>query len=245
MRVTFLGTGDAFGSGGRLNTCFHVTREGGDLLIDCGASAMVSIRKFGIDPNRIATIAISHLHGDHFGGLPFFLLDAQLVSRRTAPLTLAGPPGLADRLMSLMEAMFPNSTRVERKFALHLVELEPGIATSIEGLTATGFEVRHPSGAPSLALRLELDGRVIAYTGDTEWTEALVAAGTDADLLIAEAYFHDRRIPYHLDLATLEAHLPTIAPKRVILTHMSREMLARAGTLNRQMAEDGMIVEIA
>ena len=61
---------------------------------------------------------VSHLHGDHFAGLPFFLLDAQLVSRRTAPLTLAGPPGFEERLMIVMEAMFAGSTKVERKFAL-------------------------------------------------------------------------------------------------------------------------------
>ena len=83
MRLRFLGSGDAFGSGGRFNTCFHLERAGyGNVLIDCGASSMVAIRKFGIDPNRISTVLISHLHGDHFAGLPFFLLDAQLVSRR-------------------------------------------------------------------------------------------------------------------------------------------------------------------
>ncbi len=96
MRLQFLGSGDAFGSGGRFNTCFHLERaRRGNVLIDCGASSMVAIRKMGIDPNAISAILVSHLHGDHFGGLPFFLLDAQLVSRRTAPLTLAGPPGFA------------------------------------------------------------------------------------------------------------------------------------------------------
>ena len=99
MRLTFLGTGDAFGSGGRLHTCFHLARGEASLLIDCGASAMIGIRRAGLDPNRIATILISHLHGDHFGGLPFFILDGQLVSRRTQPLTLVGPPGLAARLL--------------------------------------------------------------------------------------------------------------------------------------------------
>ena len=93
MRLQFLGSGDAFGSGGRFNTCFHLTRaQGGNVLIDCGASSMVAIRKWGVDPNGISTVLVSHLHGDHFGGLPFFLLDAQLISRRTTPLALAGPP---------------------------------------------------------------------------------------------------------------------------------------------------------
>ncbi len=134
MRLQFLGSGDAFGSGGRFNTCFHLERaQQGNVLVDCGASSMVAIRKWGVDPNGISTVLVSHLHGDHFGGLPFFLLDAQLVSRRTTPLVLAGPPGFRDRLMIVMEAMFAGSTKVERKFALEIRELELH-----EGSSSTG-----------------------------------------------------------------------------------------------------------
>src|SRR6187551_3851107 len=89
MRLQFLGSGDAFGSGGRFNTCFHLERAAhGNVLVDCGASSMVAIRKWQVEPNAVSTVLVSHLHGDHFAGLPFFLLDAQLVSRRTAPLVL-------------------------------------------------------------------------------------------------------------------------------------------------------------
>ena len=119
MRLQFLGSGDAFGSGGRFNTCFHLERANrGNVLIDCGASSMVAIRKWGVDPNAISTVLVTHLHGDHFGGLPFFLLDAQLVSRRTTPLTLAGPPGFRERLQIVREAMFAGSTAIEPKYRL-------------------------------------------------------------------------------------------------------------------------------
>ena len=73
MRLQFLGSGDAFGSGGRFNTCMLVESEFGAFLIDCGASSLIAMRKYGIDPNRIDTVFISHLHGDHFGGLPFLI----------------------------------------------------------------------------------------------------------------------------------------------------------------------------
>ncbi|MBV8411843.1 MAG: MBL fold metallo-hydrolase [Alphaproteobacteria bacterium] len=83
MRLQFLGSGDAFGSGGRFNTCFHLERSAhGNVLIDCGASSMIAIRKWQVDPNVISTIVVTHLHGDHFGGIPFFLLDAQLIIAR-------------------------------------------------------------------------------------------------------------------------------------------------------------------
>src|ERR1700674_2693314 len=131
MRVKFLGSGDAFGSGGRLNTCFLVDRGEASFLIDCGASAMISIRRFNVDTNRIETIILSHLHGDHFGGLPFFILDAKLISKRTAPLFIAGPRGFAARLDTLMEALFPGSSKVERKFPIELPELTPERPTRV------------------------------------------------------------------------------------------------------------------
>src|SRR4030081_3021314 len=108
MRLQFLGSGDAFGSGGRLNTCFHLERAAhGNVLIDCGATSMVAIRKEQVDPNGISTVLVSHLHGDHFGGLPFFLLDAQLISPRTAPLLFAaatGPRGRTSAIWSTRAA---------------------------------------------------------------------------------------------------------------------------------------------
>src|SRR5262245_30239358 len=140
MRLQFLGSGDAFGSGGRFNTCFHLERkQHGNVLIDCCASSLVAIRKWGVDPNGISTVLVSHLHGDHFAGLPFFLLDAQLISRRTTPLTLAGPPGFRDRLMTVMEAMFAASTTIERRHALEIRELELHQPAELPGLAVTPY----------------------------------------------------------------------------------------------------------
>src|SRR5690606_25422127 len=130
MKITFLGTGDAFGSGGRLNTCFHVVSTSHTFLVDCGSSSMIAMRKFGIEPNEIDFVLITHCHGDHFGGLPYLILDAQLISRRTRPLIVAGPPGLPDRLQQMMEACFPGSSQVARKFDLQIVELAPSGLTS-------------------------------------------------------------------------------------------------------------------
>jgi len=253
VRVRFLGSGDAFGSGGRFNTCILVERSeprGGDggargsLLVDCGASSMIAMRRFGVDPNAIATVVLSHLHGDHFGGLPFFVLDAQLYSRRTAPLTVVGPPGTAERLGQAMEALFPGSSRVSRKFATEVREIAAREAVEIDGVRLTAYPVEHACGAPPFALRLSCDGKVLAYTGDTEWTESLLEAGRDADLLIAEALFFDKRVKFHLDYATLRAALPRIGARRVILTHLGPDMLARLAEVSEETAEDGMVVEL-
>jgi ribonuclease BN (tRNA processing enzyme) len=139
MRLQFLGCGDAFGSGGRFNTCFHVTTGLTQFLVDCGASSMIAIRRFGVEPNAIGTIFITHLHGDHFGGLPFFILDAQLVSRRTTPLTVAGPRGLRERLREAMEVLFPGSADIARRFQVGVIELDAGAASMVNGITVTPF----------------------------------------------------------------------------------------------------------
>jgi ribonuclease BN (tRNA processing enzyme) len=244
VKLQFLGCGDAFGSGGRFNTCFYVQHQGGAFLVDCGASSMVAIRKFGVDPNTIRAILITHLHGDHFGGLPFFVLDAQLISGRTTPLTIAGPPGLRDRLLATMENFFPGSSTAERRFAWEVRELEAGIRQEIEGIAVTPYLVRHSSGAPPFALRIEAEDKVLCYSGDTEWTGNLLAAAKKADLFVAEAYSMTKTPKSHLDFETLRAHLPEIEAKRVILTHMSARMLAEAGETGCELAEDGKIVSI-
>ena len=244
MQLRFVGCGDAFGSGGRFNTCFHVTGGTVNFLIDCGASSLPALKRYGIARDDIDLILITHFHGDHFAGLPFFLLDAQF-ARRSRPLVIAGPDGIEARLTQVMEALFESSSRTKQKFELSVVALSPEQTRSFGAVRVTPFPVVHgESGGPFLAYRIEAEGRVIAYSADTEWTETLVPLGRDADLFIAESYYYDKIVKNHLSLATLEAHLAEIAPKRLILTHMSDDMLGRLDTLNHAAAHDGMTVEI-
>jgi ribonuclease BN (tRNA processing enzyme) len=241
MHVQFVGCGDAFGSGGRQNTCFHVTGDSANFLIDCGATALP---RLGVARNDIELILITHFHGDHFAGLPFFLLDAQF-SRRTRPLVIAGPQGIETRLAQVMEALFEHSSKTKQKFDLSVVALRPEEKYTFGAIGVTPYPVVHgESGGPHLAYRIEAEGRVIAYSADTEWTETLVPLAKDADLFIAEAYTYDRPVKNHLSLAALEAHLADIRPKRLILTHMGDDMLGRLDAVKHATAHDGMIVEV-
>ncbi len=246
VAVTFAGSGDAFGSGGRYQACIHVRAPGqAPALLDCGATSLSALKARGLDPGEIGTVFISHLHGDHFGGLPFLILDGQF-SRRTRPLTIAGPPGTADRLRQLMESSFPGSSGVRRRFDVNVNELAPGSTSVVAGIEVTTWEVDHPSGAPPLALRLGIGAAVIAYTGDTSWTESLAAAADGADLLVAEAYYYDKAIPYHLRHADLVTHRASLTSRRIVLTHMSADMLGRAarGLLAFEAAYDGLAIRL-
>jgi len=245
MRLTVVGCGDAFGSGGRLNTCFHVVGEGANLLIDCGASSMIGLARLGIAPDAIDTILITHFHGDHFGGIPFFILDAQFNTKRTRPLTIAGPPGLREFYPRAMDTAFTGSSKTQPRFELNLVELESAQRRSLGDITVRPARVRHaPAEGPFFAYRIEVDGKTIAFSGDTEWVENLVEIGREADLLISECYSFDKKVPFHLDYGSLKANLPRIKPKRLILTHLNTDTLARAGDTGCQIAEDGMTVQV-
>jgi ribonuclease BN (tRNA processing enzyme) len=239
--VTFAGCGDAFGSGGRFQACIHIRPQAPQppLLLDCGATSLTALRQAGLDPSEIGAVFVSHLHGDHFGGLPFLILDGQF-SRRAAPLVIVGPPGTEQRLTAAMECLFPGSTQVRRRFDVTVTELSPGRTHHVAGVTAQAWEASHPSGAPALILRLTVGGTVIAYTGDTAWTPAISAAARDADLLIAEAYYWDKAVPHHLRYADLTEH--EIAARRVVLTHMSADMLARQP--RHEAARDGLAITV-
>lgn len=242
MQLRFVGCGDALGSGGRANTCFHVTGKSVNFLIDCGASSLPALKRLEIARDDIDLILITHFHGDHFGGLPFLLLDAQF-TRRTRPLVIAGPEGIETRLAQVMEALFEHSSKTKQRFDLSVVALTPEETRSFGAVEVTPYPVVHgESGGPFLAYRIEAEGRIIAYSADTEWTDTLIPAARDADLFIAEAYYYDKIVKNHLSLKTLEAHLPEINARRLVLTHMSDDMLGRLDDLPYAAAEDSMVV---
>jgi len=242
VRLRFLGSGDNFGSEGRFQACIHVDAGATRFLLDCGASSLIAMKRAGISTAAIDVILISHLHGDHFGGIPFFILDAQLISRREVPLVIAGPPGLTQRVREAMEVFYPGSSAVERKFRIDYVELAEGESATIGGLTVFPVRVVHGSGAPSYALRVECAGTIIAYSGDTEWTDALRKVADGADLFICESYFFEKRMKNHLNYRTLMAHRAELGCKRLIITHMGEDILDRLGEIELEVAHDGMEV---
>ena len=244
VTLTFLGSGDAFGTDGRFQTCLALRGGPAPILVDFGASSLIAMKRFGVVPGEVAAVVLSHLHGDHFGGLPFLILDGQF-SRRTTPLVVAGPPGVRERVERAMEVLFPGSTRVERRFAVDFLELPERVATPVGAAGVTAFAVEHASGAPAYALRLQYGGRTITYSGDTEWTEALLDAARDADCFVCEAYTFDRPLRFHLDYATVRAAAPRFAARRIVLTHKGPSMLARRAEADYECAHDGLVLSLA
>jgi ribonuclease BN (tRNA processing enzyme) len=247
MKLTVLGCSDAFGSGGRLQTCFHVSQGGSAFLIDCGATALIGLERQGIDPNTVQAIFITHLHGDHFSGLVWWLVHAVHVGHRTQPLTVTGPAGIEKRVMAAAEALFPGSSTAARGFALTFLEYTNTAPLNAVGVTVTPYEVSHPSGAPPYALRISTGAHTVTFSGDTEWTESLIPASSGADLFIADCYGFESPVRFHMNWATIKANLPRITAKRILLTHMGHDMLKHAASVASDrvlVAHDGLVIDI-
>jgi ribonuclease BN (tRNA processing enzyme) len=246
MRLTILGSGDAFSAGGRLMSCYMLEGGGRRFLVDCGPAVLTGLYRAGLTSNDIPLVFISHLHGDHFGGLPFLFIDAVYPRQRRTPLTLAGPLGLEARFRLACEVLYPRIASVKPDFELNFVELAPGVRREVEGITVTPFEVEHYSGSPSCALRFEVGEKVFAYSGDASWSGAVASAGKEADLYLLECYQYDRQLAMHLDYMTIDQNYAAIGARRTVLTHMGDAMLAARQHVDRtryELADDGMVFD--
>ncbi|MCG8543576.1 MAG: MBL fold metallo-hydrolase [Alphaproteobacteria bacterium] len=244
VKVNFVGSGDAFGSGGRFNTCILVDGPGIRFTIDFGASSLIALNKQQIPHNSIDAILLTHIHGDHSAGIPFMLLDAMLGAKRDRPLTIAGPKNLEKRLAEAAEVLFPGMEAMAPKFPVNYVELPVGETTDVLGLSVTPYAAKHTWQTDPTALRVGVGDKVVTYSGDGDWTPDLPKAAKDADLFIAECYFYQKPIKWHLNYDAIQEHREEFGAKRMILTHMGPEMLAKADEVPEECAYDGLVVEL-
>jgi ribonuclease BN (tRNA processing enzyme) len=242
IRVQFLGSGSAFSDGGRVNAAIHVTAPGVSLLLDCGGSAFPGI-KTHVDPASIDAIAVTHLHGDHFGGIPFLVIEQHFTGRKK-PLVVGGPPSLEKRLRAEEQALYPDFFgRTTLGFPLSTVVLgaEP---TDLGGARVAALPVIHIPMSEPHGLRVQVGGKLIAYSGDARWTAELAAVAKDADLFICEATFFEREDPSHISYRQLMAHRDELGAKRIVLTHLGAESLAHLSEIELETAADGKQIEI-
>ncbi len=244
MRVHFLGCGDAFGSGGRNHSAYLVEASDRLFLLDCGPTTLLSMKRAGINPQRLDAIILSHLHGDHFGGLPFFFLEYLYQAPRTKPLSIAGPPTTEERVRTLTHCMYPGTSERNQLLPIRFHILEPGKQESIEGIEILPFRVPHQVREISLGLKISYQGKQILYSGDSAWTDQFVTYAQGVDLFICECSHFERGTPDHMSYQKIRENLPRLKCKNLVLTHMDEEMLAHRLELPVTSAEDGMVVEI-
>ncbi|CAN5316342.1 MBL fold metallo-hydrolase [soil metagenome] len=237
--VRVLGCSDAFSSGGRLFPSFHVESKSATFLLDCGPTALLAMKRMELDPNRLDAVLISHFHGDHIGGIPFLELELGIMRERKRPLTIAGPPGVAARLQQVRDALYPSLTPKQR-VEMDFIEWVDGDEVPVGDAAVRTSRVVHTPETQPHALRVAVDGCTIAYSGDTEWTDALIPLADGADLFICEASTFAVQVENHLSYETLMAHRGQLGCERLLITHMSDDMLRMLPVEGAEAAEDGL-----
>jgi ribonuclease BN (tRNA processing enzyme) len=241
--VVFVGTGDAFGSGGRRNSAILVRDRGHSVLLDCGPTTLAGLHTLGIDPRDIDAIVISHFHGDHCAGIPFLLIDYLYEHPRESGLRIVGPPGIYERVEALKQA-FEYRDEQERGYPLEYLELAAERDLELDGFTITPFPAfHHPSTRPHM-VRVRTSNREVMFTGDTGWHEKLPEYVGDADLLIAECVFFDRGYEYHLNHERLEQERGRFRAAQTVLTHLGSQVLDNLDRVRFDTARDGMVLQV-
>lgn len=244
MRLHILGCGDAFGSGGRNQSGYLVEASDRIFLLDCGPSTLPAMKRAGVDPRRLDAIIVSHLHGDHFGGVPFFFLEYLYLKPRSFPLIIAGPPGTEERVRQLYAIMYGNGRSPMELPPLHFVILNPEQPQDVAGIEVSPFRVPHQSHDVSLGLKIAYQDRKILFSGDSLWTDVFVEQAKGVDLFLCECSFFEEQPGMHVNYRALEANWPRLQCKKLVLTHLGDDMLARIEQLATTVAEDGMVIEI-
>jgi ribonuclease BN (tRNA processing enzyme) len=244
VRVTFLGSGDSFSASGCRQPGYLVHGGTPPFLFDCGASTLTAMKREQLDPATLDLVLISHLHGDHFAGLPFLFLEYNYETQRRRPLRIVGPPGTEERVRALFRATYKELSAKPLGFALEFTELHTTAPLELPGVHVEPFHVPHQEKEISLGFRVAVDGRSLCYSGDTGWTEELIARARGTDLFICECSYYETRQPFHLDYPRIAEHRADFGTKRLILTHLGREVHAHRGELDIELATDGLTVEL-
>lgn len=244
LQVNFLGSGDAFCASGRHQASYLLQSGPSTLLLDCGATVLASLKRGSFPVGSIDAVLVSHLHGDHFAGIPFLLLEYTYSEPRARPLLIVGPPDTAGRVHELYRALYRDVASDPLPFPVEFLELRDGCAARAGEAEVFPFEVPHLKNGISLGCRIRLGGRSVVYTGDTGWTEDLLRHSEDSDLLISECSFFETRVPFHLDYPRLHENRHRFNTRRMVLSHLGREVIARRSEVEMELALDGLITAV-
>ncbi|OGL58906.1 MAG: hypothetical protein A3J27_06695 [Candidatus Tectomicrobia bacterium RIFCSPLOWO2_12_FULL_69_37] len=253
LALTVLGSGDAFATGGRPYSSYLLEPqeerkgEARGVLLDCGPTAVPMLMAMGFDMARLDLILLSHLHGDHVLGMPMVFLDAQFRTKRKNPLVVAGPPGTEAKCEALFRLAYADTLlEMGRRFEVEYRELPEGGESEACGLRVLPRKVVHQIHEIPYGYRIAWRGRTLAWTGDTQWDEAVVDLARGADLLIAECFTAGFQLKFHTSLEDLERNRGRLEARRILLTHLGETMLRRmaGGKLPFETAMEGQRIEV-
>ncbi len=242
LEVLFIGTGDAFGSGGRRNSAILLRDRGHTLLLDCGPTTLMGLKQLGVDPLEIDAVALSHFHGDHVAGLPFLLLDHLYERPRENPLRVLGPPGVQTRIELISQSFcYPSE---QWPFDVAYSEFDCDSELVSNSFKLKPFPALHQAETCPHMLRVETADHTIFFSGDTGWHETLPETVGEVQLFICEATLFDESFEYHLSCTRLQKERRRFKCKRMLLTHLGSEVLENLERVDFDLAQDGLLLKL-
>lgn len=172
--------------------------------------------------------------------VPFLLMDAMLGSKREKPLTIIGPEGIELHIKNLQEILFPGSNIMQPKFTVNYIEINTKDPITLGKLKITAIDARHTKTTKPLALKIETESKTLAYTGDGELTAALINFTDQVDLLIAECYYFDGPVKWHLNYPDIKHQ----RAKKTILTNMHENVLTHKDDVPEICTDDVIVTRI-
>jgi ribonuclease BN (tRNA processing enzyme) len=239
-----LGSADAFCSGGHPQAAYLLETDGSAVMVDCGPTALLSLKQRRFDTARLDAVIVSHFHGDHFGGLPYLLLEYMWESLRDRPLIVAGPPGIEQRVWALFRALYHDVMPEQLPFELQFRELQAEVSSAIAGFDVFPVRVPHQVEDVALALRFTVGNKRLLYSGDSPWCDRFLALADGVDLFLCECTGYEDPHGTHIDWRTLERFVPQLKCRRLVLVHLGREMRERCGALGVECATEGLRIEL-
>jgi ribonuclease Z len=201
LRVHLIGTGGPELTPERAGMSTLVDVNGRKFLFDAGRGALQNIYLSRVHPNEVTKVFLTHLHNDHFEGLPSLWITPWFMFARKQKIEVWGPPGTAEmvqgmRLM-LNHDIERRSNPVFRREDLDVktTEVGEGVVYDEGGIKITAFPVEHVDGNPAFGYRLDAGNRSVLISGDTTYSENVVKYGNRVDLMVHNvAAFSERMV---------------------------------------------------
>jgi len=221
LELTFLGSGNAFTPSGRYWSSFLAN---GRYLFDAPPTLLPHLKRLGRSPDDLSVVFVTHFHGDHFMGLPFLFLDYLYLSPRQRDLYVAGPPGIEAFIEGFIDQCFPNLAQAKTVYQRVYIEADPKQEQIVADLAFRAVPVKHAQGRlRCFGYKLALGGKTLAYTGDTEYCDAVYQLAEGADVLVLDCTYAVRG-PEHMGFQDVLEIRKTVSPQTtLILTHLEQE----------------------
>jgi len=245
LELACLGTADALGTGGGRHCAgYRVRNQDTQILLEAGPGILSQLKARQQDMAAVDGVALSHLHGDHFAGLPFLLLEYEHQTRREKPFIVLGPPGTESRVRRLLDLLYWESRGRQFRFPLEFIEMVDNSQAEIGGFRLSSFTVPHQETEVSLGYQVCGDGQNLVFSGDTPWTEKLLHESENADLLLCECTDLEHSSGKHIRYVDIERHRASFSCGDLLLTHLGPEVHARVDQIPETTATDSLVVEI-